>query len=228
MQEWKMYALNSLAACVVLLLASVAPAQEVSPPQDSGKYYMYVFTHADWRNRPDEARLMQNLSQEPLATLRSKCNFKHYTESEPVYAAGRYWNVPVSDFPAIIISDPRGAYFYSAYKSNIPPTAQGVFDEAKKFYLINKSAHETSPAPPKTPETDQRKPVFPNAPWNNQDQADGGIEGLFWSGNPILQTAAWSGWVVTGLIFLFVLFLIICVAAPFGLIALYLVSKLFK
>ncbi len=216
----------------VLVSPYMAVAQEAKPPQDSKKYYMYVFTHSDWQNRPDESLLMSNLSQKPMLDLKNKCHFNHYTEAEPVYVTGRYWNVPVEKFPAIILADSSGAYFYASYKDHIPSTSQGIFDDAKKFYAINKDAHLTPAAPQPVvdePIVDEpRQPLMPNAPWNRTPEDDFDIGGLFGPGTPILDGVRWTGWIFTGLMAIFAMFMLICIAAPFGIMALYLFSKLFK
>jgi len=211
---------NKALLCVLLFLSFglTGYAQRVDPPpQDAGRLYFTIFTHSDWEKRPDERQLVRNVDTAPLLDLKGKCHFNHYTESNPVFVAGRFWNISEKDFPVIVISRPTGGYFYKASGKNIPSSASGIFEEAKAAYYRDNEAQGNQAAiqaeefdlvencpdgicpTPQSPAA--RKPVFPNAPWN----VDSNIEGLFSGGSPIRDSLAYVGWVIGAVIILFFL-----------------------
>jgi len=214
-----MFSVITKALIGVLLLLStgaVGYAQRVDPPpQDGSRYYFTIFTHADWRERPDEARLVKNVDAAPLIDLKAKCHFNHYTEKNPVFVAGRFWQISEKDFPVIVISKPNGGYFYKASGSNIPSSASEIFEQAKAAFLRDKEVQNGFPEieyedvaedcpdgfcpTPQVPSA--RRPVFPNAPWN----VDSNIEGLFGGGSPIRDSLGYAAWVLGAVIILFFL-----------------------
>lgn len=220
--------------CVFLLLlfpSLAATAQRVDPPKDKAKYYLTVFTHDDWANRPDEVRLLKQLDEQPMLKLKASCHYNHYTTSDPVYSSGRYWNIREPEFPVVVISDPRGGYFYKASKGNIPSTSAEMFEDAKTCYYRDKEANASNkeaqasqdcpdgmcPLQP-TPPPD-RQPVFPNAPWNDspEDQEWGGV---FGGDTPVRDTFASVGWVIGCVVVLFFLAIVfIGFISVFGLVA---------
>jgi hypothetical protein len=228
--------------CVLLLVSfgSTCIAQRVDPPQDSQRYYLTVFTSDNWKNNAIESRLMRNLDEEPLAKLKRNCHFNHYTTSNPVYVAGRFWNIKTSDFPVIVVSKPNGGYFYKASNTNIPSTAQAIFDEAKAAFSRDKEAQAEDPVIvddpallaqdcpdgmvcPTPEENSGRRPLFPNAPWNNTGMDT--IEGIFGGGSPIRDSLASVGWVIGSVIILFFLSIAFFGFVLMALMALYVFIK---
>lgn len=223
--------MNRLGAILGLLFcmaASTAVAQQIDPPQDQDRYYMSVFTHDNWQSIPEESRLIQMLDQGSMARLKAGCAFKHYTQTEPVYATGRFWNIRESEFPVLLISDRDGAYFYKISKGNIPGSADQIFEDAKQAFYKDKALHENAlPKPTITydpvivpepinyePEPGnydpiERDPILPNAPWNKPVQVDHDISGIFGPGTPVrdsLGSVAWIFGSIVALFFLSVLF----------------------
>jgi len=225
----------------VLLFSAVAPvgfAQQVAPPQDQSKHYFTVFTHKDWQSRPAESRLMSIVNSQPMASVVERCHFNHYTEADPVYAAGRFWNVRESDFPVVVISDPRGGYFYKVSGQNVPSTSAAMFADAKEAFDRDKVASaETSAVAlplvnqdcpdgicPMPVDPSARKPLLPNAPWNADGEVDQGA-GLLFGDTPIRDSIGWGVFGLCALAALGVLLVFFVVGAIVLVMALYVLKK---
>lgn len=234
-------------ACVLLLLfsASAAVAQRVDPPPtEQGKWYISVFTHSDWEQRPQEKALLESFAREPLAGLKKGVHYKHYTELEPVYASGRFPMIPVSDFPVVILSDSRGGYIYKASKNTMPTPGEPLFMAMREAYQRDKAipAEPVVPIPeaasaqdstsdlqqddiapyvPPSPDFN-RDPVFPNAPWNQDEAADDPMEFFFGGDTPIRDSLGYAAWIagaVLAMFFLSVLFIGGIVVVGFAVVA---------
>lgn len=236
-------------ACVLLLLFSPVAtlAQRVDPPpQEQGKWYVSVFTHSDWEQRSQERALLESFGREPLAELKKNVHFKHYTEKEPVYASGRFPTIPVSDFPVVILSDARGGYIYKASKNTMPTPGQPLFMAMKEAYQRDKALPQDSAVPipeassvsdleeedfaPYSQQTPDfgpspdfnRDPVFPNAPWNRDEDANPAIEFLFGGNTPIRDSLGYAAWIagaVLAMFFLSIIFIGGIVVVGFAVVA---------
>lgn len=211
------------------VLASPVIGQEIQPQADANRHYFSVFTHENWQSIPEESRLMAMLEEGSLKKLKDQCHFKHYTDSDEVYVAGRFWSVNKQDFPVLIISNPAGSYFYKIDRSCIPYSADAIYENAKAAYYRNKELQEQDTAQDMPQEQYiERDPILPNAPWNRDQPDSYDIEGIFGGGTPIRDTVAWTGWVIVGLVLLFIMMIVMFVVAPFAIASLYLFVKLFK
>lgn len=204
---------------VCFLAPAAAYAQRMDTPQADKVLDITVFTHADWQQRPQESRLIANLSEGNLRAVKDASNFVHYTTAEPVYLSGRYWNVKESDFPVIIIANAGGGYFYKASKSTLPDTEQELYRQARLARQKDIAAHQSqSPAIDLAsveqscpdgicPPDPQRQPWLPNAPWNQPDSdMDGSsVSGLWGGDTPIRDGLGYAAWLAGAVVFLFFL-----------------------
>ena len=224
-------------ACVLLLLFSTATAvaQRIDPPpQEQKKQYLSVFTHSDWDQRSQERALIESLSRPPMSDLIGKVHLKHYTERDPVFAAGRFPTITMDDFPVVIFSDSRGGYVFKASKLTLPTPGQPLYNAIKEAFQRDRALAQTEPPeiplPPVSEETGEsselaeedcpdgycppapdfnRDPVFPNAPWNQGDQDLDSMEFLFGGDTPVRDSLGYVAWIfgsIVALVFLSIVF----------------------
>lgn len=214
----------SLAVAACLLLSSSVSAQRVAPSQDFKKYDVILFTNQDWQSIPQESRLVSAFNSGELANLKKSSNFVHYTQAEPVYLAGRYWQIQPKDFPVLIVAHSQqygGGYFFKASKDSMPSVSE-LFDQIRSAYHRDAAANKDNPveansqlSTPAGQDCDDgsckvppRSPLLPNAPWNQPSELDV-VEGLFGPSTPIRDSLGYGAWILTAiiaLIFLSVVF----------------------
>lgn len=221
---YKKYGVFNLVLALLLLLPAAASAQRVDPPQNFKQYEVILFTHANWQSIPQEAALVNSFSSGDLAKLKASSNFIHYTQNEPVYVAGRYWNVPATEFPVIIVAHSAqrgGGYFYKASKDSMPPVSS-LFSKISEAYHRDANARKNTElavnaavsgefeqdCPDGYCPPSERQPLLPNAPWNRPDSVDV-VEGLFGPDTPIRDSLGYAAWLfgaIIALVFLSVIF----------------------
>lgn len=200
-----------LTLVLLLLLPSGVLAQRVDPPpaSETNRPYLTIFTNSNWAQIPQERALIESFGVEPMAGLKARTNFKHYTPADPVYASGRFKNIPQSDFPVVILGNPDGGYFYKASKDTLPSTGQALFEAMRTAYRRDRSLTGPAIVPllpvndvsqdcpdgycpvPNTPDAN-RDPVFPNAPWNVDTDEDQSLEGFFGGDTPVRDSLGYA------------------------------------
>lgn len=222
--------MRNLVFIVLALCAVPAFAQRVEPPpQDQSKWYLTIFTHSDWASRPQEKLLIDSFRSGPMAELKEKAHFKHYTELDPVYRSGRFEDIPESSFPVITLGRADGGYVFKASKDTMPVPGQALFDAMKDAYQRDKEIPDLNQPISQdslSPDTSiNRDPWLPNAPWNAGRQVDQAMEGIFGGDTPVRDSLGYAAFGVGLVVMLF--FLSIAFAGTIALVFLVLLAVRF-
>ena len=168
-----------------LLLCATAIAQPAEKPDDASKYWLTVYTHADWAKRPDEKQLIDNITSEPVKGIAAKHRFNHITTGMKVYGERYADSYPEELLPVIVRQRPDGGYVYKASGQNIPSTSQGLYDEMKMYAKLTPSEDQPllQQEPIDTPQ-DTKKPILPwRQPEEPQDDLPDSVS--IFGGTPI-------------------------------------------
>lgn len=140
---------NIILALAVILCGLTARSQEPIP-KDADKYYITVFTHADWAKRPEEKALIEAIRSEPLRSTVLAHRFNHYTTNMGIYKSRWADKFPEEVLPVIIRQKPDGGYVYKASGQNIPSGARAILNDMKLYNQLipgdHDSADELAPA----------------------------------------------------------------------------------
>lgn len=111
--------------------AAKSPADVKSQaPRPSGKYYsLDLFVGSDNQSRS----LLSMFNTDPkLKTLANNCNYHVYAPGDELYKQRYSQWIPLSQFPAIVMTRPDGGHVYIASKAEIPTTAAAIQSSIKK------------------------------------------------------------------------------------------------
>jgi hypothetical protein len=133
----KSLGLKIVPVLLVALLAASSIAQEVSPPpNDGGRCYMTVITHA--APQPHELQLLDNLARDPnLVAIRNQMHFVALRDTDVAYRDRFAHAIPPSQLPAIWIARPDGGVLYKATGERIPTAAADLFDEMLHYCSLD-------------------------------------------------------------------------------------------
>jgi len=153
-------------------------AQEhiVDLPEDGNAWHLSVFTHQDWKKRPEEVSLLSWFSREPrLISLRQQTHDHHYTDADPLYGTRYKKNVP--KLPAVVLQDASGKPHYKVGNEvPIPATAHEMGNQVARLFDRFPRPRpcpkpEPEPEPDETPDEGDL-PVIPDVTPDTPDQAE--------------------------------------------------------
>ncbi len=108
------------------LFALSSGGKEILLPEDGGSTYVSVFVHSDWRERPEEARLVRWFARTPsLVQIRVRTIWHLYTPDDHTFKQ----TYSDAALPSILVQQPDGEVVYKGSGENIPATAAGLTRE---------------------------------------------------------------------------------------------------
>lgn len=110
------------------------PVRVTSTPTAS-RYSVSVFVSTD---RASQDLLAWFNSDPALRRLREQCNYQAYTRDNAIYKDRFASLVSPDDFPAVVISDPRGGHVYAAGAAMLPRTANALYEEIYNAFEVHK------------------------------------------------------------------------------------------
>lgn len=151
-------------------VASVVPQQAVKQveqeipldalPETSHAWFLSLFLHDDWQERPDEVQLVTWFSTEPrLKSLKAQMHTRLYTPSNPLFAARYAKSFP--SLPGVMLQKSDGNAIYKVGSSiPIPQTAGGLANRI--IEAIKERFPDCRPRPKPTPVPDETPKPSPN------------------------------------------------------------------
>lgn len=119
-------------------------AQVTSLPEK--QYQLLLFVDSS----PQSQRLLQWFNTDKnlvnMRAARSTVNVQTYAPGDPMYRARYATTVPVSEFPAVILTDKDGGHIHAAAKQFIPSTAAELYRDLLKGAELYKQAQAQRPA----------------------------------------------------------------------------------
>jgi hypothetical protein len=110
------------------------PVRVVSTPTAS-RYSVSVFVSTD---RASQDLLSWFDADPALRRLREQCNYQAYTRDNLLYKDRFASLVSADDFPAVVISDPRGGHVYAVGSAAMPRTANALYEEIYNAFEVHK------------------------------------------------------------------------------------------
>lgn len=129
--------------------------QAKTQAKPAAKYFnIDLFVSSDQQSQA----LLQAFNSDPLKSVAAKCNFQVYSPGDQLYKQRYSQWIPVSQFPAIVMTRYDGGHVYIASKSEIPSTVAGIrsamqtateaaikADELSKQFAKQSNSNEKSP-----------------------------------------------------------------------------------
>ncbi len=108
------------------LFALSSGGKEILLPEDGGSTFVSVFVHSNWRDRPEEARLVRWFARVPsLVQIRVRTIWHLYTPDDHTFKQ----TYSDAALPSILVQQPDGEVVYKGSGENIPNTAVGLARE---------------------------------------------------------------------------------------------------
>lgn len=111
-----------------------APANLTSTPT-TPRYSTSIFVGSDAKS---QAFLEWWNTDSQLQAVKKSTNFQAYTKDNPLYRSRYASLVPITDFPAVIISDADGGHVYAASGYGLPTSATILYREIYDAFQIHK------------------------------------------------------------------------------------------
>jgi len=111
-----------------------------SNPQPPAKEYQLVlFLGSDAKSQ----QLLDWFNQDPrLQAMRKSCEFQVFTASNPLYKARFAADVPVEQFPVVLLQDKNGGHIHAAGHSMIPSTIDALYADFRKGFELYQQARQ--------------------------------------------------------------------------------------
>ena len=128
----------------VPMLPASQPSILVQPinttPQPPAKdFQLVLFIGSDAKSQ----QLLDWFNRDPrLQAMRKTCEFQVFTSSNPLYQTRFAQDVPVEQFPVVLLQDKNGGHIHAAGRSMIPGTVDALYADFRKGYELYQQARQ--------------------------------------------------------------------------------------
>lgn len=116
----------------------VQPTNTNSQPS-AKEYQLVLFVGSDSKSQ----QLLDWFNRDPrLQAMRKSCEFQVFTASNPIYKARFAADVPVEQFPVVLLQDKNGGHIHAAGHSMIPSTIEALYADFRKGFELYQQARQ--------------------------------------------------------------------------------------